>query len=847
MTSMIKRLLSVLLTLSMVLGSISIAFAGNETINYLSLGDSNDCPYGLASTLVERDGKKYDAEGYKVDTNNTIASIKAASKLTWMGQFAELLKKETGKTVSWDNLAVAGCRPEELHMFLDYTDNQIASDKKYMGDAYTDWLFNDWLIPEIAGVYGYGTTTSAIKTMSKEYRQKIADADIISMELGDNNFGGSIVYELYLGIREGADSLDLEDLIASFGCNYDVATIRSEFYKLLVLNLDCSIDVIKNETLNKLVDYFLYSYLSYIYHFEYDVNKIYELNPDVELYVTSHYSPLAEITFTVKGVPVPLGKMVNVLFSMLDNYAGAISPNSTKYHFVDFNKEKPEVLWQSVLKDDLNENDKYFMETFVTNRYSFEVNNYNKDRVYAQIKDAVNKYKDGLPVDITKYSIAGNDEKIGKVKTYLAGEKQCISDRTYAQKQVAIDVVMFYNFGAGIHSSLLGHTTKAEAMMYAYTLVQRTGGITAREYQVLDAMGLIDLRDSLQESINGFEQISNVIINQADKAVSFDKDAYNDAVYGRQKEINDYLNLVADSLSKYPALSTAVKLTKNTMNVSVLLAGYIYESGGYTTYNGKTLAVVAGNNVSDVSYRAALGQKLNNSTELIKANGTKPSSQLITNSKASLFVIDTNTGIEKYNALKAKSTLLQSIEKQIQEVQSVISFLSKCGFKIAGVIDDVNNIAKDVDTKMDSIECAADFENAIHKKNSAAIVSYLGMANDERTYDTVINDIVNMSLFTNAMLSANTIYVDLQKYDNNTVINQLAKHIDQGSDKATDRDYSDNIRSVVLDVLEILPVTSEMLEKTPEVVRQETKDKYNNMRFKVDQAVYQILDIFKKN
>ena len=73
-----------------------------------------------------------------------------------------------------DQLAISSMRVEELRILLD---------DEYMGDAYSEWRFvgeGKWF--EIAERGGLAALRTA-------YQDAIADADVISVDIGVNNFG----------------------------------------------------------------------------------------------------------------------------------------------------------------------------------------------------------------------------------------------------------------------------------------------------------------------------------------------------------------------------------------------------------------------------------------------------------------------------------------------------------------------------------------------------------------------------------------------------------------------------------------------------------------------------------
>ena len=186
--------LSALLALCMIVAMVPAAVLGAEVedvngddvINYVSIGASNVNGYGMRGYLGE-DVYEYpllkqtaNIYGYKQDTP---------------GSYPVLIKEyleEQGNTVELSQLAISSMRAEEVRFLLDDT---------YTGDAYTDWRFCDvpgydaktsqnWfylagkLEWEARGNEGVPTQEQAVATLKTAYREAIANADLITLDIG---------------------------------------------------------------------------------------------------------------------------------------------------------------------------------------------------------------------------------------------------------------------------------------------------------------------------------------------------------------------------------------------------------------------------------------------------------------------------------------------------------------------------------------------------------------------------------------------------------------------------------------------------------------------------------------
>ena len=182
-----KRLASLLMALVMVVGVLpTAAFAakepeGKETIKYVSLGDSMTNGYGLT---------KYDNNGFEHYGRESYAV-----------RFADWLEDEGyAKNVEHSEFALSAMRAEDLHFILEYPiddpeaariadgawDEEAWEAKFKVGDRYTrDEFTNDgrfWQNVRRKQGDMIGSTNDA----AKKYQTAVAEADIISMGLGNS-------------------------------------------------------------------------------------------------------------------------------------------------------------------------------------------------------------------------------------------------------------------------------------------------------------------------------------------------------------------------------------------------------------------------------------------------------------------------------------------------------------------------------------------------------------------------------------------------------------------------------------------------------------------------------------
>ena len=192
--------------------------------SYVSLGASNVNGYGLGgynfdfvyeTPFEKNEGNRY---GYKMDVP---------------GSYPVLIKDKLSDTynVTLSQMAISSMRAEELRFIFD---------DSYNGDGYTDYWFHDingdgqslnyfrnaalyeWQKRAEAGISGYDHTPSEdelLATLIETYKTSVANADLITIDVGMNNFG------TYLGnvLENDKFSSDLSIASPEIAEYYDMA------------------------------------------------------------------------------------------------------------------------------------------------------------------------------------------------------------------------------------------------------------------------------------------------------------------------------------------------------------------------------------------------------------------------------------------------------------------------------------------------------------------------------------------------------------------------------------------------------------------------------------------------
>lgn len=319
--SWLKSLVSLVLCLSMVLCTPLMAFAAenDNTFNYVALGASNTNGYGMRGYITADElALLLSGQVNKNDVN--VYGYQRKPEGSYPDLIRDYYEMIYGKNnVKLDQLGISSMRVEELRVLLD---------ESYSGDEYTGWRFT--------GSSGWFNSAEpgGINALRAAYQENIAEADLITVDIGWNNFGVYICNQLVDYMSKGTFKwqTELEDIY-----------VGDEDIEDLVAAAEESREVIKNYISNTigegamteaLADIFAYSILGYMYHFDICMEKIYALNPDADVVVLGIQNLLYGVNIELNGQTIPLGNIFGNFVNMANYYSSTCSPYSNKYQYV---------------------------------------------------------------------------------------------------------------------------------------------------------------------------------------------------------------------------------------------------------------------------------------------------------------------------------------------------------------------------------------------------------------------------------------------------------------------------------------------------------------------------------
>ena len=291
----------------------------DNKLHYVSLGASNTNGYGHHGYL---DDEIYeDPLAANKSQMNDYGYDKAPAN-AYPALIRDALAQSTDRDVELHQLAISSMRVEEVLWLLDDT---------YEPDEYMNWRFTggkSW--------FDMAHKEGGREALRIEYRDYIANADVITVDLGWNNFGVYAFNNIMTILKEGGTRYwkapDLENVIGS--------DKEDEYYKIrdkVIQHLNKFVDLsnanLSDDTIQKLFDVLAYAVFGACYNFDRVMGQIYDLNPDAKVVVINIQNLADELIVNLNGSEIPLGDLYGELIEFVDLYRATRSPYADKYDF----------------------------------------------------------------------------------------------------------------------------------------------------------------------------------------------------------------------------------------------------------------------------------------------------------------------------------------------------------------------------------------------------------------------------------------------------------------------------------------------------------------------------------
>lgn len=329
-SKMWRSALAMVLAICMVLSFCPVAAfavdADDDVMNYVSFGASNVNGYGLSGYLPD------DVTAMNKDEANVYGYQRMP-----VGSYPYLIAEELNKTlggttsayngnlkqtqpftkVHVDQLAMSSMRVEELRFLLD---------ESYPGDSYTAWRFygpgsQNW----------FGKAEGDLATLRTVYQNAIKEADVITLDMGINNFGVYVSHQL--GNKYGET---LEDIDPALAAKFNAAKAQ---VKQLAAQFSPNAVAMLNQ-MDGMIDTLAYALAGFCVSFDVVIEKIRELNPDATVVVVSIQNLLTGLSVELDGFDgaLPLDKIFGAVINAANLYTASGSPYSDSYLYADVRK-----------------------------------------------------------------------------------------------------------------------------------------------------------------------------------------------------------------------------------------------------------------------------------------------------------------------------------------------------------------------------------------------------------------------------------------------------------------------------------------------------------------------------
>lgn len=388
-----RSVLAMVLALSLAAGGYVLPAKAADTYNYVSLGASNTNGYGLKGYFTDDEISKIKDKSTTKGDINSVGYERSPE-----GSYPDLVRDSldnTHGTVNFDQLAMSYMRAEDLRVLLD---------NNYSGDAYTKSKFTggeNWFSKVESG---------GLSALREKYQNSVKNADLVTVDLGWENFGTYLCEQLMGYMTDGQLkwSANLEDIFttkAELAAANEVKT-QIKSYVSQFLSDDSMADLT--------AEVLAYCMLSYVDSFDAVIEKIYTLNPDVQVVVVGAQNLLYDAKLTIGGETFDAATIFGEFVNMANYYMSARSPYCDQYLYVKAGGSDEHA---TMFIDELRE---------------YKV--YNPDDLSDNIKDCFDYYDEDILLETTIKEAIRNDDTLSSLESLIESQGGYdIADDTLAE------------------------------------------------------------------------------------------------------------------------------------------------------------------------------------------------------------------------------------------------------------------------------------------------------------------------------------------------------------------------------------------------------------------------------
>ncbi len=437
-SKIMKQSIAMVLTLCLLVSMCPAFFAAEteEKVKYVSFGDSMANGYGLTGYG--------NVNGYLEESPDAYPT-KVANHFGW-----DLTHQ----------LAMSAMRAEDLHYILEY-----GKEGAYSGDHYTQSEFVNGRFKNDCG---------GVEQAAQVYQSATADADVISLGIGNANFGVFLLGRItnafgVLGGNPADDAwIDFEDAIRE--CDEPTKAFIRQIRAKVQEKLNASVPQEAQALIAPLENAISYAVVSYMMNYAGCIDRIVELNPDAEIIIVGIMNTFTGMQMSYEGQLIPLGEVVGEAVEGVNTYLStvpALLQTMGKYPQAKFYyAEAPDVdVIVNTYADQINNPDSVLRERVYTEIMKMVwpmLLQMSSDYVNISFEDII-AYETALNTSNKAYAeyLTNNASKAMSIAVYLAFEKATIE----ATKLEVLDAAAIIKLAGGIGDVFSGLQEKVEAYM----------------------------------------------------------------------------------------------------------------------------------------------------------------------------------------------------------------------------------------------------------------------------------------------------------------------------------------------------------------------------------------------
>ena len=303
---------------------------GDGVITIAAYGDSVTNGYGM--------------DGYRYPDGSNVLGFLREPEDSWPVRVMRHLEDTQDLPVELEQLAISGFRADEVHWMLCTEEDCFQADSfgndRFVEDGWCNRCIRDWIdgdsyetvknyLSKIDAKYeNYDESQlkgNANAVISDVYQGAAKKADVILLDIGNNNFGTFVTSTVQAILGGGTPDFDTDfDIYLDEKSAASLEYIIDSMCQSLFGNDPASYQICL--TLSRCL---IYGYLGFTENFDETIKDIKKINPDAKIIVVDLYTMLSGVDLTGSiGAGVDMDNMYNLFINAANFYTRELSPYS---------------------------------------------------------------------------------------------------------------------------------------------------------------------------------------------------------------------------------------------------------------------------------------------------------------------------------------------------------------------------------------------------------------------------------------------------------------------------------------------------------------------------------------